>query len=176
MTWCVISDISNPVKHSIRSVVLLFSLGWLTVLASSCGSHQASCPMGYMEDASNQCVSVNGAGMGSCTMGFTYTTYGCLPQGSCPIGYGDNNGQCIAASNNGYGNGYGGYNNGGNNNGYNNGYANGGYNNGYNNGYGNGGYNNGYNNGYGNGGYNNGYGNGNGCPNGQRYWNGTCVR
>jgi hypothetical protein len=38
-----------------------------------------------------------GAGVlyGGCMNGYSYTTYGCLPQGNCPFGMGYFNGYCV---------------------------------------------------------------------------------
>ena len=70
--------------------------------------YQGSCPQGMAYSPQyNTCVQAQmggygggfGAGVGisfgTCSMGYSYTSYGCLPQGNCPYGMGYFNGYCI---------------------------------------------------------------------------------
>ncbi|WP_413291447.1 hypothetical protein [Bdellovibrio sp. HCB337] len=73
-------------KNKFLTFVLLLSTAILTNCAKS--------------DRSNN-NNVNAYG-GSCGMaGYVSTTYGCVPQGNCPVGMGQYNGTCVAGGNTG---------------------------------------------------------------------------
>ena len=64
-----------------------------------------SCPSGYVQSGSTCVVGTTyttSSCQGSCTVGYTATVWGCLPQGNCGGCFGSANGYCLGGAATGY--------------------------------------------------------------------------
>lgn len=75
-------------KNIIYRISKVLALVAIAVLVSGCGKD---------DDASTTLATA--VASGTCAAGYVYnSTYGCLPQGSCPSGYGIYNNQCLVGT------------------------------------------------------------------------------
>jgi hypothetical protein len=90
-------------RYLLLAIVLL-GLGYTIGCGSGSNNNAAiTCPAGTI-NSNNTCVPLTGAGLsatscqGSCPVGYTQTTSGCLPQSTCAVCQGMSGTTCIASS------------------------------------------------------------------------------